>query len=125
VSQPNTWEQNKGDPGFSDKTLSNVQFAAALLAAFEAGQVKDRRPLELAARKLIAEQATDGAWRIEPDSALGSPTTWGTTLTTFLAAGRLKQIDRSAPTGSTLVKRGDAEQCVDRGNFDNGDDGQS
>jgi squalene cyclase len=91
VSQPNTWEQNKGNPGFSDKTLSNVQFASALLAAFEAGQVKDRQPLEVAARKLIAEQAADGAWRIEPDSALGSPTTWGTTLTTSMAMKVLQQ----------------------------------
>lgn len=85
VSQPHLWEQNKGDPGFSDKTLSSVQFASSLLAAFEAGQVKDRQPLEAAARKLIAEQSPDGAWRIEPDSALGSPTTWGTTLTTSMA----------------------------------------
>lgn len=91
VSQPNTWEQNKGDPGFSDKTLSSVQFAASLLAAFEAGQVKDRQPLEVAARKLIAEQAADGAWRIKPDSALGSPTTWGTTLTTSMAVKVLRQ----------------------------------
>ena len=44
LSRPNIWEQNKGEPGFSDKTLSNVQFASALLAAFEAGQVKDRQP---------------------------------------------------------------------------------
>jgi hypothetical protein len=85
VSQPNTWEQNKGDPGFSDKTLSSVQFAAALLAAFETGDVKDRQPLEVAARKLIAEQAPDGAWHIEPDEAVGSPATWGTTLTTSMA----------------------------------------
>ncbi len=91
VSQPNTWEHNKGEPGFSDKTLSNVQFASALLAAFEAGQVKDRQPLAVAARKLIAEQATDGAWRIDPDSALGSPTTWGTTLTTSMAMKVLQQ----------------------------------
>jgi squalene cyclase len=91
VSQPNTWEENKGDPGFSDKTLSSVQFASSLLAAFEAGQVKDRQPLEIAARKLIAEQSADGAWRIEPDSALGSPTTWGTTLTTSMAMKVLQQ----------------------------------
>ena len=91
VSQPNTWEQNKGNPGFSDKTLSNVQFASALLAAFEAGQVKDRQTLAVAAHKLIAEQAADGAWRIEPDSALGSPTTWGTTLTTSMAMKVLQQ----------------------------------
>lgn len=94
VSQPNIWEQNKGDPGFSDKTLSSVQFASSLLAAFEAGQVKDRQPLETAARKLIAEQSPDGAWRIEPDSALGSPTTWGTTLTTSMAI-RVLQHDNS------------------------------
>ncbi len=94
VSQPNIWEQNKGDPGFSDKTLSSVQFASSLLAAFEAGQVKDRQPLEVAARKLIAEQSPDGAWRIEPDSALGSPTTWGTTLTTSMAI-RVMQHDSS------------------------------
>ena len=91
VSQPNTWEQNKGDPGFSDKTLSSVQFASSLLAAFDAGQVKDRQPLEVAARKLIAEQAADGAWRIEPDSAPGSPTTWGTTLTTLMAMRVVQQ----------------------------------
>jgi hypothetical protein len=108
VSQPNTWEQNKGDPGFSDKTLSNVQFASALLAAFEAGQIKDRQPLELAARKLIAEQAADGAWRIEPDSALGSPTTWGTTLTTSMAMkvlqrdGSIKSIEASRRAGTWL-----------------------
>jgi hypothetical protein len=91
VSQPNTWEQNKGNPGFSDKTLSNVQFASALLAAFEAGEIKDRQPLGVAARKLIAEQSADGAWHIEPDSALGSPTTWGTTLTTSMAIRILQE----------------------------------
>ena len=91
VSQPAIWEQNKGDPGFSDKTLSSVQFASSLLAAFEAGRVTDRQPLEIAARKLIAEQSADGAWRIEPDSALGSPTTWGTTLTTAMAIKVLQQ----------------------------------
>lgn len=91
VSQPDNWESNKGDPGFSDKTLSSVQFASSLLAAFEAGHVKHRQPLEVAARKLIAEQNADGAWRIEPDSALGSPTTWGTTLTTSMAMKVLQQ----------------------------------
>jgi len=109
VSQPGIWEQNKGNPGFSDKTLSGVQFASALLAAFEAGQVKDRQPLEFAARRLIAEQAADGAWRIEPDSALGSPTTWGTTLTTSMAMkvlqqdGSAKSIEASSRTSLSCV----------------------
>lgn len=91
LSQPGTWEQNNGDPGFSDKTLSSVQFASSLLAAFNAGQVRDRQAIEVAARKLIAEQTADGAWRIEPDSALGSPTTWGTALTTLMAMKVLQQ----------------------------------
>ena len=91
VSQPHNWENNKGDPGFSDKTLANVQFASALLAAFEAGLAKDRQPLAAAARKLLAEQAADGGWHIEPDSALGSPATWGTTLTTLMAIKVLRQ----------------------------------
>src|SRR5438128_4933211 len=39
LKQPGRWGQNKGDPGFSDKRLAAVQFAAALRAAFETGQV--------------------------------------------------------------------------------------
>src|SRR5262245_46455508 len=30
VTQPDRWEHNKGDPGFSDQRLANIQFAAAL-----------------------------------------------------------------------------------------------
>src|SRR5262245_14850024 len=37
VERPAGWDKNKGDPGFSDKRLANVQFAASLLAASEAG----------------------------------------------------------------------------------------
>ena len=110
VSQPNTWEENKGDPGFSDKTLASVQFASSLLAAFEAGHVKDRQPLELAARKLIAEQSADGAWQIEPDSALGSPTTWGTTLTTSMA---IKVLQREG-SGKSLAAMQKAQRWLSR-----------
>lgn len=75
MSQPNTWEQNKGDPGFSDKTLSSADFAASLLAAFEAGQINDRQPLEVAARKLISEQAADvhGVLNLTPRLVLQRP----------------------------------------------------
>src|SRR6185436_3093434 len=27
IVQPNRWEHNKGDPGFSDQRLANIQFA--------------------------------------------------------------------------------------------------
>jgi Squalene-hopene cyclase C-terminal domain/Prenyltransferase and squalene oxidase repeat len=110
VTQPDKWEENKGDPGFSDKTLSSVQFASSLLAAFEAGQVRDRQPLEVAARKLIAEQSADGAWRIDPDSVLGSPTTWGTTLTTSMA---MKVLQREG-SDKSIEAYGKAQRWLSR-----------
>jgi len=90
VSAPSGWDQNKGDPGFSDKRLANVQFAASLLAAIEAGFVKDRRLLAQAARRLVADQGDDGAWHIDAGNALGSPATYGTPLATFMALRTLK-----------------------------------
>jgi len=37
ISKPARWEHNKGDPAFNDSRLANLQFAAALAAAFQAG----------------------------------------------------------------------------------------
>jgi hypothetical protein len=48
VANPDRWDTNKGDPGFSDKRLADIQFAAALLAAVEAGHVSQRVPLQKA-----------------------------------------------------------------------------
>lgn len=96
ITQPNRWEHNKGDPGFSDKRLANIQFAAALLTAFDTGYVNDRAPLELAARKLAAEQGTDGAWKIDAGNTIGSPATYGTPLATYLALRILKKANLSA-----------------------------
>ncbi|MCI0391604.1 MAG: hypothetical protein MOB07_22910 [Acidobacteria bacterium] len=91
VARPNRWEQNKGDPGFSDKRLANVQFAASLLAAFETGHLNDRRPLHEAARKLAADQGADGAWKIDAGNTLGSPATYGSHLATWMALKTLKK----------------------------------
>jgi len=91
VTQPNRWDHNKGDPGFSDQRLANIQFAASLLGALEAGRAKDRESLQEAARKVDADQGADGAWHIEPRNAVGSPATYGTTLATYMALRTLKQ----------------------------------
>jgi len=91
VTQPNRWDHNKGDPGFSDQRLANIQFAASLLSALDAGRAKDRESLQEAARKVEADQGTDGAWHIEPRNAVGSPATYGTTLATHMALRTLKQ----------------------------------
>jgi hypothetical protein len=90
VSKPDRWDANKGDPGFSDKRLADIQFAAALFAAVEAGHVGQRVPLQEAARRLVASQEDDGAWHIGPGRTLGSPATYGTPLATYLALRTLK-----------------------------------
>jgi hypothetical protein len=91
LSAPAHWEENKGDPGFSDKRLATVQFSAALLTALETGQVRDARPLQEAARKLAAEQSSDGSWKIDAGNTLGSPATYGTPLATWMALRVLRQ----------------------------------
>jgi len=95
VKRPARWDENKGDPGFSDKRLADVQFAASLLAAFETGRVKDRQPLEQAARKLAAGQSADGSWKIDAGNTLGSPATYGTALATYMALRTLKKANLS------------------------------
>ncbi|MEQ2007274.1 MAG: hypothetical protein ABMA26_10800 [Limisphaerales bacterium] len=93
VRQPSRWEHNKGDPGFSDQRLANLQFAASLLAAVESGQSDTRAALLAAARKVAAGQGEDGAWRIESQDILGSPATYGTALATFSAWRVLTETD--------------------------------
>ncbi len=95
VSTPTRWEQNKGEPGFSDQKLANLQFAAALAAAMEAGQIKEPEPLRQAARKLLHDQSTDGSWAIDASGTVGSPATWGTPLATWMALQTLRQANVS------------------------------
>lgn len=91
VKRPARWDENKGDPGFSDKRLADIQFAASLLAAFETGRVKERQPLEQAARKLAAGQSADGSWKIDAGNTPGSPATYGNSLATYMALRTLKK----------------------------------
>ncbi|NOT61997.1 MAG: hypothetical protein HOP19_17420 [Acidobacteria bacterium] len=91
LSAPLRWDENKGDPGFSDKKLANLQFAAALAAAIEAKQINETTALQQAARKLLPNQSTDGSWAIDAAGTVGSPATWGTPLATWMAVGVLRQ----------------------------------
>jgi hypothetical protein len=95
VKQPSRWDANKGDPGFSDKKLADIQFAASLLAAFETGRVNDRQALDQAARKLAAGQSADGSWKIDAGNTLGSPATYGSHLATYMALRTIKRADLS------------------------------
>lgn len=100
IKRPSRWEHNKGDPGFSDQRLANIQFSASLLAAYECGHVKDRDPLQDAARKVAAGQDADGAWHIERQNPVGSPATYGTTLATFMAWRTLVRAGVSETSGA-------------------------
>ncbi len=103
LAQPNRWRENKGEPGFNDQRLANLQFGAALLTAIATGFVNDRRPLVEAVRKIAADQDADGAWRIEPGNAVGSPATYGTALATSMALSTLRQA--KAPNTEEAIRR--------------------
>lgn len=85
LAEPLLWDKNKGDPGFSDQRLANLQFAGALLTALETSHLMDKKPLQAAARKVAADQNPSGAWLIDSGAAVGSPATYGSTLATSLA----------------------------------------
>jgi len=91
VAHPERWDLNKGDPGFSDKRLADVQFAASLTAAVEAGLVRDRQAMQVAASKVTQARAEDGSWPIDIANPAGSPATYGITLATYMAWDVLKR----------------------------------
>ena len=110
LAEPDLWDKNKGDPGFSDQRLANLQFAGALLTALDTGHLIEKKPLQAAARKVAADQSPSGAWLIDSGTAVGSPATYGSTLATMLACRVLKA------GGLDTHKRamGSAEQWLNR-----------
>jgi hypothetical protein len=93
LSRPRGWDHNKGEAAFSDKGLARIQFAAALVDAVDAKQVKDRQAL-LQAAELVAEgQRQDGSWQVDAEGTIGSPATYGSFLATFQARRTLQQAD--------------------------------
>jgi len=101
LAEPQLWDKNKGEPGFSDRRLANLQFALALLTAFETGHLADKKPLHTAARKVAADQHSSGAWLIDSGTAVGSPATYGTVLATTLACRVLKVAGLEAHRNAT------------------------
>ena len=108
VSHPERWDDNKGDPGFSDQRLADLQFAASLAAAVKSGAVKSASALKTAVIKVAKAQAADGSWPIEASNPIGSPATHGTTLATYLAWDLLNR----NPAPETSVARQKAENRI-------------
>jgi hypothetical protein len=100
VMQPGRWDDNKGDPGFSDKRLADIQFAASLLAAVEAGHIKKTTALKEAARRVVKGQGKEGAWKIDAQNPVGSPATYGTDLATYMAVQTLRKANSPEVNGA-------------------------
>ena len=78
--EPGKWDNNGGNPGFSDKKLARIQFAAALSEAYVSGAIPGRA-LREAAASLLPYQEADGSWQVDA-GAVGSPATYGASLAT-------------------------------------------
>ncbi|HEX5218711.1 MAG TPA: hypothetical protein VFZ59_04025 [Verrucomicrobiae bacterium] len=92
VSSSSQWSDNKGDPGFSDQRLADIQFTASLASALEAGSAGNHQALEIAAIKVAQTQVADGSWPIDSANAVGSPATYGQALATFMAWDSLRRV---------------------------------
>ena len=87
LRDPAGWDDNQGDPGFSDKALALVQWAAtAARAGMDAAT--------LSAEALADSQNGDGSWAGEAKGSVGSPATWGGALATAIAVDVLRMTDQ-------------------------------
>lgn len=102
VENPAGWEHNKGEPGFSDQRLADLQFSASLLAAIETGWLNNRTPLFEASEKLLKDQNADGSW-LTDQHTIGSPATYGSPLATYMALKVLKVV-HGRDTTDAVVK---------------------
>lgn len=93
LAAPRRWKHNGGDGPFSDKTLADLQFAAALAEAVRAGTIGDDAPLIEGAALVAGHQQPDGSWQVDAGRAIGSPATWGRALATAMCRRVLKRAD--------------------------------
>ncbi len=105
LRRPADWDDNQGDPGFSDKVLARVQFASALLDATGAAPSGAQGALIMAGDLLARDQRPDGSWRLDASDSIGSPATYGTYLATASALRVLRGVDRGR--FADAVARGD------------------
>jgi len=93
--RPHDWDHNGGESGFADKHLATVQFATALVAAIDAGAVKERETtaLKRAAEKVAEYQQPDGSWKAIAPGLPGAPATLGNALATVSARQVLARAD--------------------------------
>ena len=106
LRNPAAWDDNALGLEFADTMLARIQFAGALAEAMRAGAVSDPAPLAAAAARVAADQADDGAWRLDASGSIGSPVTYGTALATWAAVRALRQA--AVPALAPAIARAEA-----------------
>ncbi len=119
VSRPMDWDNNQGDPGFSDQRLADIQFAASLLGSIDAGFCHDTSALKPAAARVAGHQSAAGHWAITPEGTVGAPATYGNALATHMALRVLKAAGMPAHEPSIQRGRQWLAQCTARNVPDN------
>lgn len=95
LRDPAGWDHNHGNPGFSDKRLARIQFAAALAEAWRTGYTRDHDAVLRAAESLLPEQNSEGAWTVDTGGVAGAPATYGSVLATYMVRRTLEIADAS------------------------------
>lgn len=85
LEHPERWDHNRGDVMASDRRLADLQFASATVSAQADGWISTSAATHEAARRVVSHQDASGAWVVEPENPIGSPTTYGTALATVIA----------------------------------------
>ena len=104
LQKPSEWGKS-GETGFGDEKLARIQFAAALVDAFDAGIVKDKTVVARAAELLLPHQEADGSWQVDAQAAAPSAVTYGPVLATFMARRTLERAGE--PRFNDAVARAD------------------
>ena len=112
LERPSRWDENRGDPAASDKKLARLQFAAALASARASGLSSEASALSDAARFLVMDQDSDGAWRMDSSTGIGGPTAYGERLATAMAFHSLRAADSAAQSGP--IERAKAVRSEER-----------
>ena len=95
LSRAGEWRKADIPAEFRDDRLSAIQFGAALVSATEAGELKSRQSLAVAADLIAAEQDADGSWHVDASGQAGSPVTYGAALATWSARRTLLESGES------------------------------
>lgn len=117
LKDPRRWDDNPGDPAFSDKKLARIHFAWARASAVNARAIDSGGSAAGAAELLAAEQSESGAWVVDPEQTVGSPVTLGDMLATYLVVATLDGspgAERYAAKARAWMGRARSRSTIDR-----------